>query len=67
MMPIRSNVLMILSIPILIYGLKCVVDSAYMQGLMLILASTAMGRLGSMMYGGRIEMSIEGDDEDSDV
>ena len=43
MMPIRSNALMILSIPILIYGLKCVVDSAYMQGLMLILASTAMG------------------------
>ncbi len=62
----QANLLMILSVPILIYGLKCLVDSAYLQSLVLVLSSFSMGRLGSIMYVGCTEDDVDGQDEHLD-
>ncbi len=59
----QANLLMIASVPVLIYGLKCLVDSAYLQSLVLVMSSFSMGRLGSIMYVGRTEDDVEGQDE----
>jgi len=62
----RSMVLMVGSIPILIYGLKCLVNSAYMQGAVLVIAALSMGQLGGLLSSERMEKSGDEFDRHAD-